>query len=113
VHFFIEAVKEVDHSIECIGSSSAIDALRLLKNQNDHQPDYIFLDLNMPRMNGKECLSEIKKTKSLFQIPVFVFTTSNREDATELQRLGAAQYFVKPGSFKELLRIVKEVLASE
>lgn len=113
VHFFIEAVKEVDDSIVCIGSNSAMDALHLLKSGNSHQPDYIFLDLNMPRMNGKECLSEIKKTKSLFHIPVFVFSTSNREDATELQRLGAAHYFVKPCCFTELLRMVKKVLRVE
>ncbi len=58
---FIEAVKEVDSSIECLSSSDCEHALNLLKNGEIAIPDIIFLDLNMPRLNGKQCLVELKK----------------------------------------------------
>lgn len=113
IHFFIDAVKEVDKSVECIGSNNPLDALNLLKKQDSYRPDYIFLDLNMPRMNGKKCLSELKKIDTLYPIPVFILSTSNTEDVKELKQLGAAHYFVKPCRFKDMLHMIEDVLANK
>lgn len=113
VYFFMEAVKEVDNSIKCISSNNAIEALALLKRKDTYRPDFIFLDLNMPRMNGRQCLSEIKKIDSLFRIPVFIYSTSNTEDTKELKQLGATDYFTKPYRFTELLSLVQEVLVNK
>lgn len=111
VCFFKEAVKEVDDSIECIGSNNAVEALALLKKKDSYRPDFIFLDLNMPRMNGRQCLREIKKIETLFKTPVFIYSTSNTEDTKELKQLGATDYFTKPYRFNDLLNLVQGVLA--
>ena len=57
---FIEAVSEVDRSISCIPVSNCEEALAVLKSTKTDLPDMIFLDLNMPRLNGKQCLRNSK-----------------------------------------------------
>ena len=60
---FIDAVKEVNRHIECITASDGQQALEVLRKAGSTLPDFIFLDLRMPRYNGKRCLQEIKKMK--------------------------------------------------
>ena len=69
------------------------------------RPDLILLDLNMPRMNGREALREIKANPDLKSIPVVVLTTSrSREDILDAYANGANTYLLKPGTFDELAR---------
>ena len=75
-NLFIESVKEVDADIECISANNGEQALALLSDPENTLPDFIFLDLRMPRIDGKKCLAEIKKNERLKHIPVFIFTTS-------------------------------------
>ncbi len=83
---FIESVKEVDENITCITARDGQEALRFLKDENNPLPDFIFLDLRMPRINGKQCLEEIRNDKRLRQIRVFIYTTSiDTREAMELQ----------------------------
>src|ERR1051325_9789359 len=74
--FFQTAVKKIDGSYECITAQNGEDTLAKLRTAT-RLPDYIFLDLNMPFMNGKECLMELKKDERLKNIPVIIYTTSN------------------------------------
>lgn len=69
---FKEVLEEVNPSILFNSAEDGHQALHFLKSQNDHLPDIIFLDLNMPRMGGKECLTEIKGDEKLNSIPVIV-----------------------------------------
>ncbi|OZI06285.1 two-component system response regulator [Siphonobacter sp. BAB-5385] len=72
------------------------------------RPGIIFLDLNMPRKDGWEALSEIKQNPELKAIPVVVLTTSNSErDILRTYESGANCYITKPISFDQLLQIVK------
>ncbi len=72
------------------------------------RPGIIFLDLNMPRKDGWEALSEIKQNPDLKSIPVVVLTTSNSErDILKTYESGANCYITKPISFDQLLQIVK------
>lgn len=68
------------------------------------QPDYIFLDLNMPRMDGMQCLEEIRKSTALKDIPVVIYTTST-DEATRLiaMRLGATAFISKPTRIGDLV----------
>lgn len=76
-------------------------------------PDVIFLDLNMPRKNGKECLLEIMENKDLSKIPVIVYTTSlNPTDIEETFNQGASRFFRKPNSFEELKELLHVLLAA-
>jgi CheY-like chemotaxis protein len=69
------------------------------------RPDLILLDLNMPRIDGREALKEIKADPNLQGIPVAILTTSMEERDIEICReLGANTYIVKPSGFKDLVR---------
>lgn len=74
------------------------------------RPDLVLLDLNMPRMNGREFLQEIKQDSNLCGIPVLVLTTSDVErDVVESYHLGAAGYIVKPVDLEQLIRALKGI----
>ena len=80
--------------------------------QTPTRPDLIFLDLNMPRKDGREALKEIKSDRMLRWIPVVVLTTSTvNEDVTESYELGANSYITKPASFESLRKILETVIA--
>ena len=73
-------------------------------------PGLILLDLNMPRMDGREALREIKKHPSLCRIPVVILTTSrSEEDVARAYASGANSYITKPVSFDELVDVVRQI----
>lgn len=73
------------------------------KNGNASYPEFILLDLNMPRKDGREVLAEIKTTPHLERIPVIIFsTTSNEREMKRCYELGANSYITKPNSFEAL-----------
>ncbi len=74
---------------------------------NNPWPGLILLDLNMPRMDGREALTEIKKDPKLKRIPVVILTTSKaEEDMLKGYELGAASYFTKPVTFDGLVNLM-------
>ena len=89
----------------------AEDALQHLKNDPHSLPDYIFLDLNMPRMNGREFLQELKRNYQLKEIPVVIYTTSSSgRDVEEARELGAKEFLTKPADFKSICREVSRII---
>nr|MBA3987094.1 response regulator [Flavobacteriales bacterium] len=70
--FFRSAIRKNNPSYECIEAKDGNDALDQLRNANK-LPDIIFLDINMPKMDGRECLVELKKDKTLKKIPVIIY----------------------------------------
>jgi CheY-like chemotaxis protein len=108
---FIESAKEVDESIICFSASDGQEALKILKDGESPLPDYIFLDLRMPRISGKQCLEEIRKDKRLQHIPVFIYTTSRDvQDSIELKNMGAVHFISKPTDPNEIYYILSQVL---
>jgi CheY-like chemotaxis protein len=108
---FIESAKEVDENITCITATDGQQALRFLKDETNPLPDYIFLDLRMPRINGKQCLEEIRKDQRLRQIRVFIYTTSiDTREAIELKQKGAVHFISKPDNPTEIYYILSVVL---
>jgi two-component system, chemotaxis family, response regulator Rcp1 len=74
------------------------------------RPGLMLLDLNMPRMDGRELLSEMKKDPDLHTIPVVVFTTSDSDqDIAKMYSLHANCYITKPLDFEHVTKIVKEI----
>jgi CheY-like chemotaxis protein len=72
------------------------------------RPAIILLDLNMPKMDGREALAEIKRDDSLRRIPVVVLTTSKDEiDVFSTYDLGVSSYITKPATFAELTEIMR------
>lgn len=78
--------------------------------QNAPRPGLILLDLNMPRLDGREALARIKNDASLRRIPVVVLTTSKaEEDVYRSYDLGANSYITKPVTFDSLVNVVRSL----
>jgi chemotaxis family two-component system response regulator Rcp1 len=91
-----------------------IAALEMLRREGPYakapRPDLILLDLNLPKMNGRELLAEIKKDESFRQIPVVVLTTSeDEEDIVRSYELHANCYVVKPVGLEQFLEVVRQI----
>jgi CheY-like chemotaxis protein len=109
--FFREAVAQVFPSAQCQEAIDGVEALKKLRMESEQLPDYIFLDLNMPRMDGKSLLVELKKDCQLKHIPVVIFTTSSAlEDKEQTQILGAASFITKPYEFDKLCNCIQSVV---
>lgn len=107
---FQEVLQDVNPSIEFESAADGFEALQALKIQEDTLPDVIFLDLNMPRMGGKECLAALKKDSQLKNIPVIMYTTSSRsKDIEETMQKGALCFITKPTNLKELKNILSSI----
>lgn len=91
------------------------EALEFLQRQGQRfaqapRPDLILLDLNMPRMDGRECLAWIKQTPAYAQIPVVILTTSEVErDVVASYRLGAASYITKPVDVLQFMAMIRDL----
>ncbi len=104
------ALESVSPSIACLYYDSAQKALdHLIQNAVAH-PDYIFLDLNLPGMNGMQFLEALKKDESCNAIPVIAYSTSILpSDKEKVLQLGAEYFFIKPSSHKELIEELKVI----
>ena len=111
VELFSDALKEVDREVQCTSASNGEDALIKLSKGDTPLPDYIFLDLNMPRLNGKQCLKRLKSDSKLRHIPVIIYTTSKlREDMEETKQLGAVHFLTKPNKLNDLRKEITSIL---
>lgn len=108
---FESALKEIDPSIKCVIANDGTEALTRLNSDKRFTPDYIFLDLNMPGINGKQCLAEIKKDSRFEATPVIIYsTTVSERDREEINSLGAMTFFTKPSKFSELCATLSDIL---
>lgn len=74
-------------------------------------PDVLFLDLNMPRKNGFECLTEIRHDKALRKLPVIIFSTSYEQEVVNQLFINGAKYFMrKPAEFSQLKKIIEKTV---
>jgi CheY-like chemotaxis protein len=109
--FFSDALRKIDPSITCLIAGSGMEALTLLQEQMP-LPDYIFLDINMPGMDGKQCLKALKSTPRLEAIPVVMYSTStNTREIRECYKLGAEDFLIKPHSYDKLVNDLLSIFA--
>jgi CheY-like chemotaxis protein len=87
--------------------------MRHLTSKTVALPQILFLDLNMPKKNGFECLAEIKNNDKLKHLPVIVFSTSfNHDIVSQLYTNGAHYYISKPNEFEKLKTVIQRALFS-
>ena len=91
-----------------------VEAMALLRREGEHtnarRPDLILLDLNMPRMDGRETLGQLKQDKDLRSIPVVVLTTSDSDrDILKSYDLQASCYITKPVDLKQFVYVVQAI----
>jgi chemotaxis family two-component system response regulator Rcp1 len=109
-----EAFREANASIRVHVVSDGVAAMAFLRHEGTHfhapRPDLILLDLNMPKMDGREVLARIKSDESLKLIPTVILTTSNAEsDIAQSYQLQANCYLTKPVQLGEFESLVKSI----
>jgi CheY-like chemotaxis protein len=110
---FLAALKSVSTEVGFNSYQNAAEALTKLATK-EVTPDIIFLDLNMPVMNGGEFLFAIKKHDSLKDIPVVVLSTSSHpETIRQTMALGAQQFITKPDRFSDLVQILNSFIGNQ
>jgi CheY-like chemotaxis protein len=110
--FLHEAVNDLKIPIVCHYANNGESALKQLKEETIPVPDFIFLDLNMPRLNGKECLVEIKKLSRYANVPVIIYSTSSHQkDIQEIMQSGASYFLTKPTRISELCEKLLDIFS--
>lgn len=106
---FYKAVKTVNPLAKCLLARDAKEALNILRDAII--PDYIFLDINMPMMDGKTVLGELRQNKKLEAVPVIMYSTSiNPNETEEYSALGADQFLKKHNDFRGLCNALDSLL---
>lgn len=109
-----EAFREANPAIRLHVASDGVEAMAFLQREGAHarspRPDMILLDLNLPRMDGREVLARIKENDKLKTIPVVILTTSDAEaDITKSYQLNANCYLTKPVQLDQFESLVKSI----
>lgn len=109
---FRDAIHYVDENVQCYFSNDGGTAFSFLeKLPVEELPDLIILDMNMPRINGLQCLKQLKLSERFSDIPVIVYSTSKmEEDVNEMRKIGAMNFITKPSKFSDLISIAGEIL---
>jgi CheY-like chemotaxis protein len=109
--FFKDALEELPVSSLLNSVNNGDQLMKLLKNESTTLPDILFLDLNMPRKTGFECLDEIKRNEKLKSLQVIIYSTSlDHEVVNLLYEKGAHRYIRKPGDFSSLKKVIHEAI---
>lgn len=107
---FVLALQEVEGKPTCATAAGGPEALEKLKSDPQFSPSVIFLDMNMPLMNGTQCLREIRDIERLRETPVYIFSTSSDPTVMkEAKRLGANDFLVKPARFNDLVSLLTSI----
>jgi CheY-like chemotaxis protein len=114
VDLTLEALEEAKLRNNVSVAKDGVEAMQFLRQEESFsgapRPDLILLDLNMPRMDGREVLEELKADPDLKRIPVVVLTTSEAEqDVLDAYEHSANAYIVKPVDFEQFFKTIKSL----
>ncbi len=109
--FFKRALGDLSLDTQLTTVNDGEQLMEHLSENSNHLPNVIFLDINMPRKNGHECLAEIKHNAKLKDIPVVMFSTSNSWDSINmLFKSGSDVYIHKPSDYAQLKQVIHHAL---
>ena len=109
--FFKHALEDLSLAAQLTTVHDGEELMHYLFENLQTLPHVLFLDINMPRKNGLECLSEIKRNPTLKDIPVVMFSTSNSWDTINLLfKSGSHVYIHKPSDFAQLKQVIHHAL---
>jgi len=110
---FIDALREVEPLLTCSVADDGEAALALLDNNTVTAPDLVFIDMNMPKLNGKEVLHALKSSGKHNGVPVVMYSTFfSPKDIQQIKALGAAHYMVKATKFDDLCSSLRTILST-
>jgi CheY-like chemotaxis protein len=108
---FKEALEELPIYAHLTIVHNGDQLMKLLLKDINHLPDVLYLDLNMPRKNGFECLTEIRLNDKLKALPLILYSTSAEQSIIERLYQNGAQHFIrKPFDFLEIKRVIHQSL---
>lgn len=111
LEFFREIVDIIDSKFIVVTQNSATELLHALENPPP-TPFIVFLDINMPGINGLEILKKVRDLEKYRELPIVIFSTSNDEMTIEKSRsLGASYYLPKSGVFDKLRKSIQHTLS--
>lgn len=110
--FFAKALEEVPFSTRLTTVTDGEKLLDYLAQHPQDHPDVIFLDLNMPRMNGSECLIAMKGNRVMQHIPVVIYSTSLHEEVADILYKNGAHYYLQKTNFELLPDAISRVLTA-
>ena len=109
--FFKGVLEKIPLSTCLTAVHNGEELMQMLTKETYELPHVLFLDLNMPRKNGFECLSEIKLNEKLKLLPVVMFSTSHEQEVVSRLYLNGAQYFIrKPPVISQFEKIIEQTL---
>ena len=109
---FLLAMRKLSARASCTCESDATEALKKLAAKQLN-PDVIFLDLNMPVMNGQQFLARVKSQAEFRHIPVIIFSTSGVQSTMQaVKELGAQDFITKPGDLDTLVDILAPLIGT-
>jgi PleD family two-component response regulator len=110
---FKEIMDEMDKDIIVHMVNDGKQLMDVLTTEKNPLPDIIFLDLNMPNMNGIECLKEIRSHEKYSDISIAIYSTSSsKKDVDDTFHYGANIYITKPAAYHELKKVLKKTLSA-
>ncbi len=114
VELTLEALKDSKVRMDIHVVSDGIAAMKFLQREEEYagkpRPDLVLLDLNLPKMDGREVLKEIREDPELTDLPVVVLTTSSaEEDICKAYKLHANCYISKPVDFRQFSEVIKKI----
>ncbi len=111
---FIDALRTIAPSIQCYCDMEGETVLKKLSTNELPVPDLFFVDLNMPRVNGKEILKQLKSLDLVKSVPVIMYSTFfGDRDIKEFKDFGAQHYLIKSTSFDALCDELRSVLSKK
>jgi CheY-like chemotaxis protein len=112
LEIFLLCVRQVSANIDCRTANNGHEALLMFESDKEYAPGYIFLDVNMPKMNGRECLISLKKIERLGDTKFFMYSTTADNTALALyKKLGATDFILKPSKTKDLKEILSNLFS--
>lgn len=110
--FFKDAIDEISKPLNLTILNNGVELMEFLSSHPTNQPNMIFLDLNMPRKSGMECIAEIKAIDTLSHIPIIIYSTSlDVSVMNSLYQMGAHHYIQKPAEFAKIKNVIQKTIA--
>ena len=104
---FSEALSHVDQNIKLIEINCGTKLIEALNNEEFPLPEIIFLDINMPKLTGIDCLKKIKANSKFKDLNIVIYSTyAHQNDIDEAYEQGASRYYVKPTMFDNLKEVI-------
>ena len=106
-----EAIKAIDPHIQIVETENGQELLKVLRSQKILDRCLIILDMNMPKMNGLETLSNLRSIPRLASLPTIILSTSGNPDIIDFaKKLGAIDYLIKPASMDGIINLYRQLI---